>query len=55
MREWNKILNKYGYEVEVAAWCEGCYDIFRMDESCVPEYADCTEEFIEEFIKKIAS
>lgn len=53
MREWNKILNEYGYDVCGAAWCDGCYDIFKMDESCIPEHADCTEEFVEEFIKKL--
>ena len=55
MTNWNEILNKYGYEVEGAEWCEGCYDIYKMDESCIPEHADCTKEFIEDFIKKIAS
>lgn len=29
MREWNKILNKYGYEIEGAVWCKDCYDIYR--------------------------
>ncbi len=53
MRKWNEVLNKYGYEVEGAAWCKDCYDIYKMDESCIPVYADCTEEFVEEFIKKI--
>lgn len=56
MREWNKILNKYGYDVCGAAWANGCYDIFKMDdENCIPEYADCTEEFVENFINKLTA
>lgn len=53
MGKWNEILNEYGYEVEGAAWCEGCYDIYKMSESNIPEYVDCTEEFVEDFIKNL--
>lgn len=55
VKEWNDVLNKYGYEIEEATWCERCYDIFKMDENNIPEYADCTEEFVEEFIKMITA
>ncbi|KIR01624.1 hypothetical protein P261_00438 [Lachnospiraceae bacterium TWA4] len=56
MKELNKRLNVYGYEICGAAWCEGTYDIYNInDESCIPEFADCTLQEVKEFLEELES
>ncbi len=54
IREWNNTANEKGFNICIAAWASGCYDIYNVEDCNVPEYADVTSEFVEDFIKNIA-